>query len=153
MRLSTKFFFYGLLGLATSAIAVTGPQAMASGNGITVSVQGVKAIQGQVCYSLFSSAQGFPDSSSGAIRAQCLPVSNSSPAISFGNLNPGTYAVAVFHDVNGDGLLNKNGLGIPTEAFGFSKNPAIYSGPPKFSDAAIFVAGPQTSVQIQLKQF
>jgi uncharacterized protein (DUF2141 family) len=119
-------------------------------NRLTINVQGLKAAKGRVCYSLFSSSAGFPTSSQQAIRAQCIPVGSSSSAIAFGDLNPGTYAVAVFHDMNSDGQLNKNRFGIPTEGFGFSKNPAIVSGPPKFSDAAIFVAG-QSKTMINLK--
>jgi len=122
-------------------------------NRLTVNVQGLKVARGRVCYNLFSSPAGFPASAQQAVRAQCIPVSSGSSAIAFGDLTPGTYAVAVFHDANNDGQLNTNGFGIPTEGFGFSKNPGIISGPPKFSDAAILVAGQNNSIHINLKHF
>lgn len=34
----------------------------------------------------------------------------------------GDYAIAVFHDLNGNGRLDKNIFGYPSEAFGFSNN-------------------------------
>lgn len=129
------------------------PAAQGLSNRLTINVQGLKAARGRVCYNLFSSATGFPASAQRAVRAQCIPVKSSSSAIAFGNLTPGTYAVAVFHDINSDGQLNKNGFGIPTEGFGFSKNPGIVSGPPRFSDAAILVAGQSNAIQINLKHF
>lgn len=130
-----------------------GPEAQGFSNRLTVNVQGLKAAKGRVCYNLFSSSAGFPASAQKAVRAECIPASSSSSAIAFGDLTPGTYAVAVFHDANSDGQLNKNGFGIPTEGFGFSQNPGIISGPPRFSDAAILVAGQSNAIQINLKHF
>lgn len=49
---------------------------------------------------------------------------------------PGTYAVTIFHDLNGDGELNTNFLGIPKEPYGFSNNPRIRFGPPNFKEAS-----------------
>lgn len=68
----------------------------------------------------------------------------------FDNLKAGSYAVAVLHDKKGDRQLKRNFLGIPTDGFGFSGNPAIVTGPPKFGDSAFVVAGPSTNIQIQL---
>jgi uncharacterized protein (DUF2141 family) len=57
------------------------------------------------------------------------------------------------HDSNEDFKLNRNSLGMPTEGFGFCKNPEVQNSAPKFSDAAIVLAGPNTSIQIHLKYF
>lgn len=46
-------------------------------------------------------------------------------------------AVTAFHDANGNGELDKNAFGIPTEKYGFSKNPAPGFGPPSFEQSAI----------------
>ncbi|GJM30044.1 MAG: hypothetical protein DHS20C17_26790 [Cyclobacteriaceae bacterium] len=44
----------------------------------------------------------------------------------------GKYAISVFQDVNSDGELNTNLLGIPNEPYGFSNNVKGNFGPPKF---------------------
>ena len=137
--------------LASIGIAAMGSAALSLPNQLKVQVKGLKATRGNICYSLFASAKGFPSSAQRAVRATCLPVAARQSAIAFRDLKPGTYAVAVFHDVNNDGRLNRNGLGIPTEGFGFSQNPGIVSGPPKFMDAAFFVLGSQNDIQIELK--
>ena len=54
-------------------------------------------------------------------------------------LPDGTYAVGVFHDVDGNDALSKNFLGIPKEPFGFSNNVRGRFGPPSFKDASISV--------------
>lgn len=54
------------------------------------------------------------------------------------DLPSGEYAVTLFHDVNGNHMLDKNFFGIPTEPYGFSNNARSRFGPPKF-DAAKFV--------------
>ena len=49
---------------------------------------------------------------------------------------PGTYAVAVYQDMDGDRKLKKNWNLLPLEPFGLSNNPEQYTGFPKFSDSA-----------------
>ncbi len=139
--------------LLTSAVYVSGSLPIVSASGpsstsLTVRVNGFRSQNGQLCLSLYSKAKGFPSSRSGAIQAQCLETGT--PTITFPNLHSGSYAVAVFHDANSDGTLNRNPIGIPTEGFGFSRNPRILTGPPAFSDSAVFIAGPGQNIDIEL---
>ncbi len=117
---------------------------------LAVQVDGLKNQQGQICLSLFASSQGFPSSRENALQSRCLAITARSQQVTFDNLRPGSYAVAVFHDANGDRAINSNFLGIPQEGFGFSRNPAIRTGPPQFGDAIVFVAGRTTTIQIRL---
>ena len=120
---------------------------------LNVTINGLKNERGQVCLSLFSSRQGFPRSTARAVEARCVKVAAPPLKVNFRDLKVGSYAIAVFHDANSDGTLNSNGLGIPTEEFGFSQNPTILVGSPKFGDAAVLVVGPETNIQIQLQFF
>jgi uncharacterized protein (DUF2141 family) len=47
------------------------------------------------------------------------------------------FAIAAFHDVNKNGELDRNPLGIPSERYGFSNNARGLTGPPSFEEAAI----------------
>jgi uncharacterized protein (DUF2141 family) len=127
----------------------TNARADLNGN-LTVEVDGLKKQKGQICFSLFGSSEGFPGQGKRALQAKCVKILSGSPKLTFSNLKAGSYAVAVFHDIKGDGTLKRNALGIPTEGFGFSNNPPILTGPPKFNDSAVFVAGPNTNIQINL---
>jgi uncharacterized protein (DUF2141 family) len=128
------------LGLATAAQANPGS--------LTVEISGLKKPQGQVCLSLFSNGQGFPTQGGSAAQSRCIK-STGPMQVTFGNLASGRYAVAVLHDANGDNQMNRNGLGVPTEGFGFSRNPSILKGVPSFGDAAVAVQG-ATRTQIEL---
>jgi uncharacterized protein (DUF2141 family) len=64
---------------------------------------------------------------------------------------PGLYALAIYHDADGNRKLNRNFLGYPTEAFGFSNNPNTFLGIPSFSAVRIAVRGSGQKVTIRLR--
>tara|TARA_B100000963_G_C22203085_1_gene483995 strand:+ start:63 stop:509 length:447 start_codon:yes stop_codon:yes gene_type:complete len=47
----------------------------------------------------------------------------------------GEYAIAGFQDLDGNGVLSGNFLGIPKEPVGFSGDAKVRFGPPKWNDA------------------
>ncbi|WP_264420925.1 DUF2141 domain-containing protein [Novosphingobium sp. KCTC 2891] len=65
---------------------------------------------------------------------------------------PGVYAIAVYHDEDGSGKINRGGmLGIPTEGFGFSNNPATIASLPSFRSVRLHIAKTNLSTRITLK--
>ena len=145
-------FFVAILPIATLGILAFSSTTQAYENSnLSIKIDGIKSQKGQVCFSLFSSSQGFPANEKKALKSQCVQVVDKSVKASFSQLKPGSYAVAAIHDANADGTLNSNVIGIPKEGFGFSRNPKILTGPPKFGESAVFVAGPNTSIDIHLQ--
>jgi uncharacterized protein (DUF2141 family) len=130
--------------------SVSMQSAQAASGTLTVEIDRLRNRKGKVCLSVFNSSRGFPGTGGNAIQSQCVKVSDSAVKVTFRGLKSGSYAVAVLHDENADGQANRNGLGIPTEGFGFSRNPALRAGPPKFADAAFLAAGASTAIQIQM---
>lgn len=63
----------------------------------------------------------------------------------------GTYAVAVYQDMNGNDRLDKNALGIPTEPYAFSNNPVVKWQVPSFEDAAVDIGQEGKGVTVRLK--
>jgi uncharacterized protein (DUF2141 family) len=59
------------------------------------------------------------------------------PVLEFAGVAPGSYAVMVYHDENGDGKLDRAASGVPLEGYGFSRNARGKYGPPAFDDARI----------------
>jgi uncharacterized protein (DUF2141 family) len=146
-QLRVGIFFLAVVG---NLVFLPNARAIANSN-LTVEVDGLKSQKGQVCFTLFASNQGFPDNGKRALKGQCVKIKETPQTLTFENLKAGSYAIAVIHDANGDNTLNRNVLGIPTEGFGFSNNPVIRTGPPSFGDSAVFIAGPNTNIQIQLQ--
>jgi uncharacterized protein (DUF2141 family) len=77
-----------------------------------------------------------------------VPASES--ALRFDDLPSGAWAVALFHDENRNGRLDTL-LGIPREGFGFSRNPPIRFGPPRFSAARFSLTTGDSAQRVQLK--
>ena len=48
---------------------------------------------------------------------------------------PGIYAVAVYHDENGNEKFDKTWFGLPDEGYGISNNPKIFLSAPAFDEA------------------
>ena len=104
---------------------------------------GLRSAKGVLQLCLTADASDFPDCRKGEGIKRTF--SAASPNIRFEGLAPGTYAVAIIHDANANAKLDTT-LGIPREGFGFSRNPTIGFGPPRFT-AAQFAVGPGGEVQ------
>lgn len=70
-----------------------------------------------------------------AIASLILPARVGSVSATIDALPPGDYAIRVMHDVDGDGQLKTNMVGMPKEPWGMSNNAAGRFGPPKWEDA------------------
>ncbi len=173
MYRSNRFFRYIAGPSAVTLIALTAQltnqrpaqaQIPTSGS-LTVEISALKNSVGQVCLSLFDGSAGFPDDSDAVIATQCIDAAEmdtatasdqdteaSLPTVTFEDLSMGTYAVTIFHDENGDGQINRATFGIPTEGFGFSRNPEIGTSAPAFYETAVFVFG-ETTTQIEMIYF
>ncbi|MEB3150721.1 MAG: DUF2141 domain-containing protein [Sphaerospermopsis sp.] len=119
---------------------------------LTVVVNGISNKTGEICFRIYNSEKGFPMSSSSEVQSGCTKITGSSVKKVFSGLKPGTYAVAVVDDQNGDRKLNKDFFGIPTEGFGISRNPivSIQTGTPKFKQAS-FKMTKNTTININMK--
>lgn len=145
-----KFGFGVLLVSVLGSLAIPFSVKAGSVSNLTIEVDGLRDHKGQLCISVFASSKGFPSQVANALQNKCVPVTDKSMLVTFRNLKPGSYGVSVLHNAKGDGKLHRNLLGIPTDGFGFSRNPTILTGPPKFEDSVVFVAGLDTNIQIQL---
>lgn len=65
-------------------------------------------------------------------------------------LPSGSYALAVLHDENGNKRLDTF-AGVPTEGFGFSRNPPMRFGPPRFGDARFAVGSDADMQQVRMR--
>lgn len=111
---------------------------------LEIDVVGLRSTKGLLQLCLTSDPHSFPDCRKGGNGVRrSVPATNS--RIRLDGLPVGTYAAAIIHDANGNAKLDTT-LGIPREGFGFSRNPTIGFGPPRF-DAARFALGTDAQVQ------
>jgi uncharacterized protein (DUF2141 family) len=110
-------------------------------DGINISVTNLRNNKGYVLISLFKDGVGYPDNTDKAFRKGQVSIKDGKASIAFYGLPKGTYAVAILHDENNDQKMNKSGLGLPKEGYGFSNNVMGAFGPPSFNRASFKYAG------------
>ena len=137
-----------LVGLM--ALLSVSPDAHAQSDAITVDVRSLHNARGQVICYLYRSAAGFPQDASAALLRTIVPIAGSGATCRFGGVQPGAYAIAVVHDENSNGRLDRNFMGIPTEGVGASNDPVSHFGPPKFQDARFHYVGGQMTLVVHI---
>jgi uncharacterized protein (DUF2141 family) len=118
---------------------------------VDIGIEGLRSHAGviRICMTMRADLIGNCAADPAALHAT---VPANAPRYRFDGLAAGAYAIALFHDENGNGRLDTR-LGIPTEGVGFSRNPRLWFGPPRFSAASFHVGGPATGERIKLKYF
>ena len=125
----------------TAALACAAPLAgEAAAADLEVRIDGLRSAEGSARVALYQHVPDadFPDDE-GLVARALHPAAPGTMRVVFVDLAPGDYAVAAFHDADGDGDLGTNLLGMPSEGFGFSNGALGFFGPPSFEAAAVTV--------------
>ncbi|GGC73611.1 DUF2141 domain-containing protein [Undibacterium terreum] len=139
----------GKIIATAAAMLFIGVSASSQAADITVNVKNLRSPNGALMLALFNSGEGFLQSDK-QFSAQIISAAQQPAVAVFKNVPAGRYAVTVFHDENGNGKMDKNLLGIPTERYGFSNNATGTMGPPSFEQAA-FTLKDNQEITIQLQ--
>jgi uncharacterized protein (DUF2141 family) len=115
----------------------------APNHALTIQIDNLRSERGQVLVCLTSNPTAFPDCSKDANSVRMAVRAADARLFTATAPRAGTYAIAVVHDENGNNKMDK-AIFLPKEGFGFSRNPTITTGPPRFSSASFAVNGPQS---------
>ena len=139
-----------LLGLSALSPASIHQDRQQSHGTIILNVVGFENDIGDVQVGLFNSAESFTGKNKDKFAGVIIKIQNKTAQYVFPNAPYGDYAIKVFHDKDGDGQLNTNFFGIPTEKYGFSNNAKALFGPPNFDKAKFIVSSDTVRVKIDL---
>jgi len=138
-----------ILGAVIFAIAFPVlPSLSQSTSTVLLEVSSLKNTRGTLNCRLFTKASDFPDGE--GILTVRTPIAGANTTCTFPNIEPGTYAVAVVHDENSNGKLDKNFVGVPSEGYGVSNNKTYALSAPKW-DESVFTIAPSESKTLQVK--
>jgi uncharacterized protein (DUF2141 family) len=118
---------------------------------LVITVDGLKPGVGTVRAALFANARDFPDMAKAMRLASVEAPEAAAVTLELNDVEPGTYALAVYQDTNDDQQLNKAKVGYPLEPYGFSENARRILGPPPFVDAAFAVDQDRVELSISVK--
>ena len=136
--MTTTVNIFATIVLAGAAVFLA---ANANSADLEVSIEGLRSAEGQARVALHQRVPNAPRFQTRTVPSPRYPRSAdpSGVRVVFTGLSPGDYAVAAFHDADGDGELGRNILRIPTEGYGFSNGARGFMGPPSFDDAALTI--------------
>lgn len=117
---------------------------------LTIEIKGLKVAKGNIQLGIYNKADGFATNKN-VYLGKISKVSSTTVTIKLPNLPYGNYAIAAYHDANGNGKLDKNFFGVPTELYGFSNNARGVVSAPDFKDAKFNVNSTTNKISFKLK--
>ena len=134
-----------LFALAFAGVVFVTP--VLAGSAVTVKVVGITSVQGSMMIALYDE-KGW---SGAAIARAKVAVSGNTITAVLPALAPGRYGIKLYQDINGNGEMDTNLVGFPTEPVGFSNDAPIRFGPPAFTDAGFDVGANGATQTITVK--
>ncbi len=120
---------------------------MALCQNLTLEVKGFEKPEGHLYVALYSSKDDFLKKPAAAFR---VDVKSETLSIPCQGLPAGMYAISMYHDANGNGILDTGAYGRPLEKTGFSRDAEGVMGPPSF-EKCCFELKNDTTLVIHLK--
>ncbi|MDO6470832.1 DUF2141 domain-containing protein [Maribacter sp. 1_MG-2023] len=115
---------------------------------LSLNIDGVTSEKGNICFAVYNDEGSFlkfdkvyKSGSEKAVKGKT--------AFDITDLPEGDYAIAIFHDANGNKNLDTNMLGIPKEQIAFSKGKMKMFGPPKYKEC-VFTVNSNMEMNISL---
>jgi uncharacterized protein (DUF2141 family) len=125
---------------------------VAFASSLTVNVTDVTEAKGKIFVALTKTIPEYEDASGKLEPYRTAKVKAEKPGISltFDGIEPGEYALKIFHDANANDKFDTNFLGMPTEDYGFSNSARAMFGPPDYEDAKFKVDADDVRVTVRI---
>lgn len=134
MLQSISYIFLAcLLMLGTMGFQTSKPMANPA---LRIQVTGLKNASAKVMVGVYRASDEFPKQKKEWKGVIHKPTSASSTSLEMGDIPFGEYAIAIYQDLNGNGKLDTNIFGAPTEPYGFSNNVRPKFSAPSFDDCS-----------------
>ena len=133
-------------------VLLVGGQAATVGE-LRMQISGISPCKGSLMLAVYDKAAGFMQIGQAVAKSQiplapakCEPTLIHHLALAYGE-----YAVVVFHDANGNGELDSNWLGMPTETWGVSNKVRSAMRAPKFAESRFSFTPAHSLISIDLQ--
>ena len=148
--MTNRWLALGALGMA-GAIA-TSAQVDQSGSTLTLHVRmkGFENTDGEAGVAVWNAARGFPEEIEHAVATTSVTIQDGAAVARFAQLDPGRYAITVYHDKNDNRRFDKNWLGMPKEDWGVSNNVRPRLRAPRFTEAVRDLGVGEQRVEIRV---
>jgi uncharacterized protein (DUF2141 family) len=117
------------MALPADSVTITTTTALS----LTIIVTNLASATGPVIVGVYGTKNKFPDPKD-QLKVYTFTPHDTQLTAQITDLPVGTYALAIYQDVNSNGKIDKNLIGIPTEPYAFSKNYKPTIKAPGFKD-------------------
>jgi uncharacterized protein (DUF2141 family) len=114
---------------------------------LEVEVKGITEVKGNILVAVFNSKGEWLKK---AVTGNKVAAQIGKVVLTIENLPEGEYGISVIHDLNENGKLDSNAIGIPKEPYGFSNDAAGNFGPPSYEEALVKVKGEKFRITVKL---
>jgi len=145
-------FLLASLALASPSVAAAQTCAGVAGGGavkLTVQATGVHNASGEVAFTVYPDDRKRFLAKGGKLARARVPAHGGTTSACFW-LKPGGYAIAQYHDENGDHDFNRT-LWMPKEGFGFSNDAPTSVGLPSFAATRFVLPAGGATVRMQMR--
>lgn len=144
----------GMLAAATPAAAQAAPAGCTgtpSATWINVVLEGMRSSRGLAAVTLYADNSRKFLVKNGSLYVGRSPAHAGTTRTCIFLPQPGIYALAIYHDENGNQSFDRTGIGLPAEGYGFSNNPGTLAGLPSFRSVRLSVPRSGMTTRIQMK--
>jgi uncharacterized protein (DUF2141 family) len=130
---------------AAPASAATASAATSATGCATVDIQNVRPQQGTVMVAAYGSADSYGKKPLVQVR---VPAGEATMSVMLCGLSGTEVALMLFQDLDGDGKMARNMMGMPTEPWGSSGNPGMFG--PKWDTGKVLLDGSAIAVKMSI---
>ena len=150
-----RFALAALLALAAAPAVASAQEAACAGTPagtrLRLEVTHVRAATGKVVMTVYPDVPARFLAPKGKLARVRLPAVAPVTPGCFELPGPGHYAVAVYHDSNGNDRFDRSLVGLPAEGYGFSNDAPTPTGLPSFEAVRFAVKAGETTVRIAMR--
>ena len=141
-----------VLAAVLMALFVVAPSAVSSESigKLIVDISGFPSSDGFVMVALNNSEESYKGGEAAAIAKTKTMVVDQKAQVVFTSLPYGWYGISLYHDENSNGEMDKNAMGIPKEAYGFSNNAKGFFGKPNYKKVMFQLNSAEMQIAIDL---
>ena len=136
--------------IVVGAAALSGMSEPPKGD-ITITISNLRSAEGVVRACMTKERNAFPKCKKDPNMVSTVVNAGEAVSLTFTDVEPGSYAIAVLHDENNNGKADRALGMMPKEGFGFSRDARVRMGPPKFDDAVFDFDGTDTALTIRMR--
>ena len=144
---------FGLLSLFSSAIFLFSGYSWPEENGdLVIEIENVTVPEGIIWVGVYDSEEHYMVKEKAIVEGYDVN-DTGRKVVRINRLEYGNYAIALFHDINGNGELDRNWIGIPIEPYAFSRRPKSKWRLPRFREIAFVFERNHQQLSTQLRKW